>query len=68
MPPRQEDLSILLFSPKPFIKVFEYTAFRNDLDFFHKMYHDEPHSIRQRKILEVHPEVRKLFGTDPIFF
>ena len=66
--PPQEDVSILLSPPKSFQDVFQNTAFRSDHDFFHKMYHDEPHSIRRRKILEAHPEVKDLFGTDSISF
>jgi sphingolipid 4-desaturase/C4-monooxygenase len=63
-----QEASILLSPPQSFKNVFENTAFRSDLDFFHKMYHDEPHSIRRRKILEAHPEVKELFGNDLLSF
>jgi sphingolipid delta-4 desaturase len=39
--------------------------FDKDYNYFHVMEHTEPHTIRNRKIMEKYPEIEKLFKRDP---
>ena len=47
-------------------KPFENTNFKKNKGDFHWIYSDEPHTTRRKEILRAHPEIRKLFGPEPL--
>jgi len=49
---------------KPFAK----TNYPKKKDEFEWIYSDEPHTTRRREILKQHPEIKKLFGAEPLTF
>jgi sphingolipid delta-4 desaturase len=63
----KSDNSLLLEMPKEEIKApaTDYVQFDKDYNYFHIMNHSEPHSIRNRQIMEKYPEIEKLFKREP---
>jgi sphingolipid delta-4 desaturase len=59
--------SLLLSLPKtPIVEpATQNTNFIKDYNYFHVMKHDEPHTVRRKRILESHPELEKLFKKEP---
>ena len=49
---------------KPFAKT-NYPKKKNEFEW---IYSDEPHTTRRREILKQHPEIKKLFGAEPLTF
>ena len=47
-------------------KPFAHTNFKKTKTDFHWIYSDEPHATRRREILKAHPEIKKLFGPEPL--
>lgn len=46
--------------------VFENTDFDKDYNDYHWLHEEEPHIIRRKKIMKDHPEIRQLFGHEPL--
>jgi sphingolipid delta-4 desaturase len=63
----QYENSLLLEMPKEIVKqpATDLLHFAKDYNYFHVMNHSEPHSIRNRQIMEKYPEIEKLFKREP---
>jgi len=49
-------------------KVFDFVNFEKNKNDFHWIESDEPHSTRRKEILKMHPEIKELFGVEPLTF
>ena len=52
--------------PNPIDDLSTETGFDKNYAYFHVMGHEESHSIRRKKILKIHPEIKNLYGKDHI--
>lgn len=63
----KENHPLVTKSDKPFTgDILGQTHFEKTTWDFHWKNDEEPHAIRRKKILKDHPEIRQLFGHDPI--